>query len=52
MRRLSFAFALALTPFLASAEDAPASGLEGRVQGKTYISPTGVFKVTIPVLPS
>jgi len=51
MRRLSFAFALALTPFLASAEDAPASGLEGRVQGKTYISPTGVFKVTIPVLP-
>lgn len=26
-------------------------GLEGRVQGNTYISPTGAFRVTIPVLP-
>jgi hypothetical protein len=26
-------------------------GLEGKVEGKTYVSPTGTFKVTIPVLP-
>lgn len=31
------------------AEDA--SGLNGRVENRTYISATGVFKVTIPVLP-
>lgn len=28
-----------------------AQGLEGRVEGKTYVSPTGMFKVVIPVLP-
>jgi hypothetical protein len=28
-----------------------AAGLEGKVEGRTYVSPTGVFKVSIPVLP-
>ena len=28
-----------------------AQGLQGKVEGKTYVSPTGIFKVVIPVLP-
>jgi hypothetical protein len=28
-----------------------AQGLAGKVEGKTYVSPTGAFKVVIPVLP-
>jgi hypothetical protein len=28
-----------------------AQGLEGRIEGKYYVSPTGAFKVAIPVLP-
>lgn len=36
---------------IAFASVASAQGLEGKVEGKTYISPTGMFKVTIPVLP-
>jgi hypothetical protein len=31
------------------AEDAPT--IEGKIEGRTYVSPTGVFKVAIPVLP-
>ena len=31
------------------AEAAP--GLEGKIEGRTYVSPTGVFKISIPVLP-
>ena len=42
---LSFFFSIAF------ASVASAQGLEGKVEGKTYISPTGMFKVTIPVLP-
>src|SRR3954467_7503313 len=30
---------------------AHAQSLEGKIEGKTYVSPTGQFKVTIPVLP-
>ena len=30
---------------------AQAQGLEGKIEGKSYVSPTGVFKVAIPVLP-
>lgn len=30
---------------------AHAQSLEGKVEGKTYLSPTGMFKVVIPVLP-
>lgn len=36
----------------AQAEPAPeAMPLIGRIDGRTYVSPTGAFKVTIPVLP-
>ncbi len=50
MSRPLFALALALLPLALSAQDA-APALAGRIEGRTYISPTGVFKVTIPVLP-
>ncbi|MEO6246630.1 MAG: hypothetical protein ABIQ12_14485 [Opitutaceae bacterium] len=47
MLRLTFALIFAsVTVLVASAQ-----GLEGKVEGKTYISPTGTFKVAIPVLP-
>jgi hypothetical protein len=42
------AFAAAFA--VAGAADA-STGLEGKVEGKTYVSPTGTFKVLIPVLP-
>ncbi|MDB6169185.1 MAG: hypothetical protein JWM88_2049 [Verrucomicrobia bacterium] len=29
----------------------PVRGLSGRVEGRTYISPTGYFRIAIPVLP-
>jgi hypothetical protein len=52
MLRLTFA-CLALVTFglIARAQNAPAPGLVGKVEGKNYVSPTGVFKVAIPVLP-
>ena len=46
MTRLLPALLLALAPCLLSAQ-----GIEGRIEGRTYVSPTGLFKVTIPVLP-
>ncbi len=47
MLRLTLALICSATlPLAASAQ-----GLEGKVEGKTYISPTGTFKVAIPVLP-
>src|SRR5437868_10211504 len=45
---LRFTFALF---FAVAAACSQAQGLEGKVEGKTYVSPTGIFKVTIPVLP-
>ena len=43
---------LAGATLLAQAEPAAeAMPLVGRIDGRTYISPTGAFKVTIPVLP-
>ena len=51
MSRFLVALALVLAPILARAQGAPPSSLEGKVTGKVYASPTGVFKVTIPVLP-
>lgn len=38
-------------PLLVIAQDAGPAALAGRVDGRTYVSPTGVFSVTIPVLP-
>src|SRR5687768_17886292 len=46
-----FRFTHALLLFIASALVAHAQGLEGKIEGKTYVSPTGLFKVVIPVLP-
>ena len=46
MFRLRLALVLAFAPCLL-----PAQGIEGRIEGRTYVSPTGLFKVTIPVLP-
>jgi hypothetical protein len=43
-------FTLALL-FLGLATVVHAQRLEGKIEGKTYVSPTGTFKVTIPVLP-
>jgi len=40
-----------LALLLAAATAIHAQGLEGKVEGKTYVSPTGMFKVVIPVLP-
>jgi len=51
MLRLTLSLALALFALVARAQDASPSPLAGKVEGKTYASPTGVFKVTIPVLP-
>lgn len=49
MSRILLAFAFLIGALAVSAQEG--SGLNGRVEGRTYISPTGTFKVTIPVLP-
>ena len=49
MSRYLLAFALLLGAAAVHAQDG--SGLHGRIEGRTYVSPTGAFKVTIPVLP-
>ena len=55
MRRFPLALLIALTvPSLLCAQGEPAPEampLVGRVDGRTYFSPTGAFKVAIPVLP-
>jgi hypothetical protein len=47
MFRLLALFALVIPALLA--QDGP-PGLVGKIEGRTYVSPTGQFKVTIPVL--
>ncbi len=49
MLRFTLAVALVLSAVAARAQD-PGPALAGQVQGRTYISPTGAFKVSIPVL--
>ncbi|MEN9632996.1 MAG: hypothetical protein RL077_1400 [Verrucomicrobiota bacterium] len=49
MSRLTLA--LALTALTALAPRAYAQELMGKVDGKNYLSPTGLFRVAIPVLP-
>jgi hypothetical protein len=51
MVRLSLAlcFAFFAAALRAQAPDAPV--LAGTIEGKNYVSPTGVFKIAIPVLP-
>lgn len=46
-----FRYTLALISTFIIATVAPAQGLEGKIEGKSYVSPTGIFKVVIPVLP-
>jgi hypothetical protein len=48
MFRPTFALFLALSSAALSLQ---AQGLQGRVDGKSYVSPTGLFRVQIPVLP-
>jgi hypothetical protein len=50
MLRLTLAFCVAMSSVAVWAQDVPL-GLAGRVEGRTYVSPTGIFRVTIPVLP-
>lgn len=40
-----------LVASLGAAARAQAPGLAGKIEGRNYVSPTGQFKVTIPVLP-
>ena len=55
MFRLPLALVFASLALTARGQDTPppppAATLIGKVEGRTYVSPTGQFKVTIPVLP-
>src|SRR5437764_450089 len=52
MLRFTLALLCAAIALAAKGQDAPAGpALVGKIEGRTYISPTGQFKVTIPVLP-
>ncbi len=51
MYRLTLAILIATLALVARAQDAAGPGLVGKVEGRLYVSPTGQFKVTIPVLP-
>ena len=46
-----FRFTLAFILATITAAVAPAQALQGKIEGKSYVSPTGIFKVVIPVLP-
>ena len=48
MSRFTLALFLAL---FTAALPLQAQGLQGKVEGKTYVSPTGLFQVQIPVYP-
>lgn len=50
LRFLVVAFAWVVAPLVLRAQEAPAA-LHGKVEGRTYVSPTGIFKIAIPVLP-
>ncbi len=50
MRLLSALCLLTSLPLLAQ-QPTDAGSLAGRVEGKTYLSPTGAFQVAVPVLP-
>ena len=51
MFRLTLSLALVTLGLVARAQSPQSAALAGKVEGKTYVSPTGIFKVTIPVLP-
>jgi hypothetical protein len=51
--RLTLAVSLCFlgAPLVLSAQGGPTPGLAGSIEGNAYVSPTGIFRVTIPVLP-
>lgn len=51
MFRLTLAILVATAAFAARAQEAAGPGLVGKIEGRHYVSPTGQFKVVIPVLP-
>jgi hypothetical protein len=51
MLRFTVALVLALPCLVLAQSEAPPAGIIGRVEGKTYIAPSGAFRITIPVLP-
>lgn len=51
LRTLTTLLLLASLPLLAQPVDDEVDSLIGRIEGRSYISPTGAFRVTIPVLP-
>jgi len=52
MLRFLFVFAaLFVAPVLKAQDAPPPPPLVGKIEGRTYVSPSGMFKVTIPVLP-
>ena len=50
MLRFAFASILALAPIASQAQQAGTT-LAGRIEGNTYVSPTGAFRIEIPVDP-
>ncbi len=51
MLRVTLALLLATVTLALRAQEAVGPGLAGKIEGRTYVSPTGQFKVAIPVLP-
>lgn len=51
MFRLTLAILVATFAAQLRAQGGPGPGLVGKIEGRTYVSPTGQFKVAIPVLP-
>lgn len=51
MMRLLFALCMLTSLPLLAQQPMDPGALAGRIDGRTYISPTGAFRVTIPVLP-
>lgn len=50
MLRLSLAILFATAGFTLRAQD-PEGSIAGKIEGRSYVSPTGTFRVVIPVLP-
>lgn len=51
MARFPLALCLALSAVALRAQTPPAPALAGSIEGRNYVSPTGVFKIAVPVLP-
>ena len=51
MFRLTLAIFVATLALTARGQGGPGPGLAGKIEGRNYISPTGQFRVAIPVLP-